>query len=206
MALEPFVAVFTGTAIEFFETIVICYALIRAGFIKEASLAVVLGHIIVFSLAVFFSPVLELLPVFWLQLMAALLLAVMGIYWFLKSAKRLYRHQRPGWVSDPIGAVGLDAQQVATPTIAFSMVAFLAMAKSSVVEALEIVVVAMPVYSSTGALLEVVFGVCLAIILVTALSFLLHQRLKNIPEVKLKLAVGLILATLGISWLLELTQ
>ena len=204
MEFQPFIAAFTGTAIEFFETMVICYALIRAGFLREAGLAVVLGHILVFSLAIFFSPLLNRLPVFWLQLMAALLLTSMRAYWFFKSAKRLYRHQRPGWVADPIAAVGLDKNQIANPTTAFSIIAFLAMAKSSVVEALEIVIVAMPVYSSTGALFEVLGGVGLAIMTVTALSFLLHQRLKNIPEVKLKLAVGLILFTLGVNWLIEL--
>ncbi len=199
---QAFFASFSGTAVEFFETVVIAYAIIRAGYPREAISAVIAGHVLVFLAAFFLYPVHTAIPVLWLRLSAAGLLTSMGLYWTLKSLKRLRDHRRPRWAEDPLGKVGVA--QAATPAAAFSLFVFFVMMKSSIIEASEILLVVFPIAAATNAWLPVLCGAFSGIAVVVVLSLALHGRLKNIPEVKLKLIVGLILAAIGVSWFLEI--
>src|SRR5262245_25876840 len=119
--IRTFLTSFTGTAVEFFETVVIAYAILRAGFPREAISATVIGHILVFAAAVFLWPLQHLIPIFWFRLVAAALLTVTGLYWTAKSTKRLLQQRRPRWVDDPLGKVGLSETM---PSATFSMLAF----------------------------------------------------------------------------------
>jgi len=78
------------------------------------------------------------------------------------------------------------------------------MGKSSVVEAAEILLVVFPVPAASNAWAEVLLGVAAGITAVLIVGAALHGQLKKVPEVKLKLVVGLVLTVLGLSWLLEL--
>jgi uncharacterized membrane protein len=199
---QPFIAALTGTSVEFFETVVIAYAIIRAGHPREAISAVIIGHLLVFIAAFFLLPAHTAIPVDWLRLIAALLLTAMGLYWAFKSAKRQVLNQRPRWVSNPLGKVGITAESLVP--LAFSPFVFLVMAKSAVIEATEILLVVFPVAAISGDWPAVLGGAFTGIAIVTLLAILLHKRLQSIPEVKLKLAIGLLLAGIGISWLLEI--
>lgn len=199
---QPFLAAFAGTAVEFFETVVIAYAILRAGFPREAVSAVVAGHVLVFALAAFALPVFEIVPVGWLRLAAAALLTATGLYWVQKSVRRLIAHKRPRWAEDPLGK--LDIAAGAVPGAKFSPWVFLVMGKSSAVEAAEILLVVLPVGAATAAWPEIILGVAVAIAAVSVLAFLLHGQLKKVPEVRLKLAAGAVLSALGISWLWEI--
>lgn len=200
--LQVFLSAFGGTVVEFFETVVIAYAVIRAGYPREALSAVVVGHVLVFAMAVFLLPLHEVFPVFWLRLLASVLLLSMGLHWTQKSLRRIRASTRPSWVDDPLGKVQV---QPANPAVlAFSLFVFLVMLKSSVIEAAEILLVVFPVAIATEAWTEAVVGVACGIALVSALFLALHKRLKLIPEVKIKLCVGLVLSALGCSWVYEL--
>ncbi len=199
---QPFIASFTGTAIEFFETVAIAYAIVRAGYPREAISALILGHVLVFVLAIFLFPLHEFFPVFWLRLVAAVLLTSMGLYWSFKSLRRIQAHERPRWVEDPLGKVEVTPA-VATAT-AFSPFVFFVMGKSSVIEASEILLVVFPIAAASTAWRQVLWGAAAGIFVVSVTAWVLHGQLKKIPEVKLKLVIGLILSILGISWLWEL--
>lgn len=205
--IQPFIASFTGTAVEFFETVAIAYALIRAGYAREAIVAVILGHMSIFVLAIFLAPFHELFPVFWMRLIAGLLLTAMGLHWARKSLKRIRTNQRPRWVEDPLGKVGISPAND-NPTESnlgvFSIFAFIVMLKSSVIEASEILLVIFPIAAASKEWMQVIAGVATAIVLVSLCAVLLHGQLKKIPEVKLKLVIGMILTVLGIAWLVEL--
>lgn len=199
--IRSFLTAFSGTAVEFFETVVIAYAILRAGFPREAISATVIGHVLVFIAAIFLWPLHHLIPMFWLRLAAASLLTITGLYWAGKSLKRQLRGQRPRWVDDPLGKIGLSE----TPSAyAFSFFAFLVMFKSSLVEASEVLLVVFPIGAATGDWPGILLGAALAISGVTLIACLLHGHLKRIPEVKLKLAIGIILFAIGVSWLIEL--
>jgi len=199
---EPFVASFVGTAVEFFETAVIAYAIVRAGYPREALSALVVGHLTVFAAAMFLFPLHHAFPIFWLRLIAAVLLTSMGLHWSVKSAKRLHAHRRPGWAEAPLEEIGVVPR--ASSAVAFSLFVFLVMGKSSVVEAAEILLVVFPVAAASNAWAEVLLGVAAGITAVLIVGAALHGQLKKVPEVKLKLVVGLVLTVLGLSWLLEL--
>ncbi|MEP6668475.1 MAG: hypothetical protein ABJF10_04940 [Chthoniobacter sp.] len=200
---RPFLTAFSGTAVEFFETMAIAYAILRAGYPREAISATVIGHVLVFISAIFLWPAHTLIPIFWFRLVAASLLTLMGFYWTVKSLRRSSVGQRPRWATDPLGKVGVVPSGAVTN---FSTPVFLVMLKSSVVEALEILLVVFPIGAATGAWPGIVAGVGLAIAVVTLGVILLHGQLKRVPEVRLKLATGLLLFAIGLSWLFELTN
>lgn len=199
---QPFMASLAGTAVEFLETAVIAYAIVRAGYPREALSALVLGHALVFALAAFLFPLHGLFPVFWMRLTAALFLTAMGLHWSVKSIIRLHAHKRPQWAEDPLGKVHVTA--LASAGIAFSPFVFLVMLKSSAIEAAEIVLLVLPIAAASAAWNQVLWGVAAGIAAVSITAVILHGQLKRIPEVKFKLAVGLILSVLGLSWLVEL--
>lgn len=198
--LHAFLAAFTGTAVEFFETAVIAYAIARAGYVREALSAMVVGHVLVFALAVLLVPVQGALPVTWLRLAAALMLTAMGVHWTQKSLRRWLAHQRPRWAEDPLSTVALPAAASA----AFSIVVFVMMVKSAAIEAIEILIVVFPVAAATSAWGPVLLGVACGIVAVGLGALLLHGQLRRVPEVLLKLWTGLLLLALGLWWLIEL--
>ncbi len=200
--IQPFVASFTGTAVEFLETVAIAYAIVRAGYPREALSALVLGHALVFVLAVFLFPLHELFPIFWLRLAAAALLLSMGLHWSIKSLKRIHAHQRPRWAEDPLGKVQITPATSATAT--FSLFVFFVMGKSSVIEAGEILLVVFPIAAATAAWGQVLWGVTAGMAAVSAVTLALHGQLRKVPEVKLKLGIGIVLTALGALWLFEL--
>lgn len=200
--IQPFVASFTGTAVEFLETMAIAYAIIRAGYPREALSALVLGHALVFVLAAFMFPFHGFFPIFWLRLVAAVLLTSMGLHWSLKSLRRIQAHQRPRWAEDPLGKLLVTPAESGVAT--FSLFVFFVMGKSSIVEAGEILLVVFPVAAATSAWNQVLWGVGAGIAAVSVATLALHGQLKKVPEVKLKLVIGLVLTVLGVSWLLEL--
>ncbi|MEM6984930.1 MAG: hypothetical protein AAF499_00195 [Pseudomonadota bacterium] len=159
-----FFASFGGTAVEFFETLVIAYAIVRAGYPREAILATVFGHVLVFALALTLVPVHTTLPVFWLRLAAALMLCAMGGYWAFKSGRRLLAGERPGWVDDPLAKVAVEP--AVARALAFSPWVFLAMMKSSLIEAGEILLIVFPVAAGSGAWAHAIWGVVAAIVVV----------------------------------------
>jgi uncharacterized membrane protein len=200
--IQPFLAAFSGTAVEFFETAVIAYAIVRAGHPREAITAVVVGHVLVFALAVPLVPLRGVLPLFWLRAGAAALLTAMGLHWTLKSWRRMRAQQRPRWAEDPLGKLHITT--AALTAQGFSGFVFVVMLKSSIIEAIEILIVVFPIAAATSAWSAVLSGVAAGIVAVLLLAMLLHGQLKKIPEVKLKLLTGLLLTTIGVLWLVEL--
>jgi uncharacterized membrane protein len=207
--LHAFVPAFTGTAVEFLETAVIAYAIARAGYVREAVSALVLGHVLVFALAVLLVPIQGVFPVTWLRLAAALLLTAMGLHWTQKSLRRWLAHQRPRWAEDPLASVPVPPRPSPTgaghgaAVVAFSGFMFVVMLKSSVIEAIEILIVVFPVAAATSAWGPVLLGVIGGIVAVGIAVALLHGQMRRVPEVLLKLWTGVLLLALGLWWLIE---
>lgn len=144
---QPFIASFSGTAVEILETVAIAYALIRAGFVREALLASVLGLTLAFVAGVLLWPLHALFPVFWLRLATGVVLTYMGIQWTQKSVRRVIAHKRPGWVDNPLGALAVEPRSAD----GFSTLVFVAMTKSALLEGFEVLIVAYPIAAATGA-------------------------------------------------------
>lgn len=206
MVLHAFLPAFAGTAVEFLETAVIAYAIARAGYVREALSALMLGHVLVFAGAVLLVPLQGALPVTWLRLAAALMLTAMGLHWTQKSLRRWRAHQHPQWAQDPLG--GLPIPPASTPAagtaMAFSTLVFVLMLKTSAIEAVEILIVVFPVAAATSAWGPVLLGVAGGIVAVALATWLLHGQLRRVPEVLIKLWTGVLLLVLGLWWLIDL--
>ncbi|NGY06770.1 hypothetical protein [Solimonas terrae] len=198
--LQVFITALSCTAIEFFETLAIAYALARAGYRREAIFGTLLGQSLIVVTALLSPWPAAFVPLPWLRALAALLLLGTGAYWSWKSWRRLRARQRPRWVEQPLDKIGVTA--VASDRI--SPFVLLVMAKSSAVEALEVLIVVAPLALAAHAWPAALSGMLLAVLMVGALAVLLHGRLKAIPEVRLKLATGVLLMLIGLWWLVEL--
>jgi uncharacterized membrane protein len=199
---QPFVAAFSGTSVEFFETAVIAYAVTRAGYPREAFAGIVLGHVAVLLLTIAILPFSQYLPLAMLRVIAAVLLTSTGLYWSQKSLRRLLANRRPSWIDDPLGKFRVR------PTSAignrFSPWVCLVMSKSSAIEAAEIMIVVLPIGIAQSAWHQVIGGVITGVVLVSIVVLVAHRQLKNVPEVEVKLMAGLILLTIGLVWLAEI--
>jgi uncharacterized membrane protein len=196
-----FVTSFSGTAVEVLETVAIAYALILAGFAREAISASIVGIALVCMAGLMLWPMHGLLPVHWLRLGAGLLLTGMGIQWTQKSLRKVIAHKRAGWVADPLGRFSLASDQA--PPTGFSKAVFVTMMNSAIVEGLEVMVVAFPIAAATGDWGQVAAGVATGLTVVLLVAMALHGQLKKVPEVYLKLMIGILLVVIGIAFLVE---
>ena len=196
---QSFIASFSGTVVEVLETVAIAYALIRAGFVREAVAASLLGFVLTGLAGLLLWPVHELFPIRWLRLAAGILLCGMGLQWTQKSLRRIISHKRPGWVDNPLRefAVAPDQPRPAS----FSILVFATMTKSAFIEGLEVLVVAFPIAAATGAWGQVSAGVLAGIASVLLATVALHGQLKKVPEVYVKLAIGVLLTAIGVAFL-----
>jgi uncharacterized membrane protein len=198
---QAFIASFGATVVEVLETVAIAYALVRAGFAREAILASLLGMPLGCAAGLTLWPVHALFPVRWIRLGAGLLLTGMGIQWTQRSLRRLIAHTRPGWVADPLGRFSLASEQ-ARPA-GFSKLVFVAMMKSAIAEGFEVLIVIFPIAAATGRWAQVAGGAVTGLIAILLSAIVLHGQLKKVPEVWIKLASGVLLVMLGITFLLE---
>lgn len=199
--MKAFIASFSGTAVEVLETVAIAYALILAGFAREAIFASILGIAVVCLAGLMLWPMHALLPVRWMRLGAGLLLTGMGIQWTQKSLRRVIEHKRPGWVANPLGRFTPTAGP-ASPT-GFSRLVFLTMMKSAIVEGFEVLMVAFPIAAATGAWQAVAAGGAAGLTVILLATAALHGQLKKVPEVYVKLVTGVLLMVLGAAFVAE---
>src|SRR3546814_6032556 len=93
--LQVFITALLSTAVEFFETLAIAYALARAGYRREAIVGTMIGQLLIVFVALVSPWPAAVLPVTALRALAAALLMATGLYWSWTSWRRLRAHQRP---------------------------------------------------------------------------------------------------------------
>lgn len=195
-----FVTVLSGASVEFFETAAIAYAVARSGYPREAIWGTVAGVAIVGGAAAIVGTGLQVIPLHLLQILIGLVLIWFGWGWYKKSILRQAKHRRAGWITDPLEAEGIHLE---SQTRRFSRVNFIVMFKSAALETLEVALVVLPLGLASGAWVEGLAAVGIALLLTIALVALLHGYLVKIPEVLLKLAAGILLLAYGTFWLGE---
>jgi uncharacterized membrane protein len=196
-----FLASTTGAGIELLEIVVIAYAIARSGYFWEAILGTVAGGAIVAVISAFLGTGLQIIPIFLLQGVIGLGLLIFGLRWMRKSVKRIsvgYRkHQgNVDWLEEE--GITLDQEGKG-----FSQLNFWIMAKSTVLEMLEIGLVVISLGLASGAWQSTFWGVGLAVLLSGLTVILLHGYLAKVPEVLIKLGAGILLTSFGTFWLGE---
>lgn len=195
------VAATGGAAVDFLEIAVIAYAIARSGYWREAVWGSISGALLIAAIAFPSSKILASIPLHWLELIVGTTLIWFGWRWVNKSIWRQAQGRRAGWMSDdPLAAEGivLDEQN-----IGFSKLNFLVMAKSSILETLEIAILIVTLGLASGAWYEALVGTAAALIFAVVIVAVLHNYLLNVPEVLIKLGAGILLGSLGTFWLGE---
>jgi Ca2+/H+ antiporter, TMEM165/GDT1 family len=190
-----------GAFIEFLEIVVIAYAIARSGYPREAVAGSIAGTLIVAAIAFPFSKVLKFIPIHWLEIFVGTTLIWFGGNWIRKSIQRQVEKRRASWMSNsPLEAEGiiLDDQN-----LSFNTLNFLIMTKSSLLESLEIAILIVTLGLASEAWYEALIGMTAALGVAVLIVAVLHRYLLNIPEVLIKLGVGILLSALGTFWLGE---
>lgn len=200
MNVGVFVAALGGASVEFFETAAIAYAIARSGYQREAYWGTIAGLVLVGVASAVLGTGLQLIPLRILQVVIGLVLLWFGWGWVKKSVLRLALGKRAGWVSDPLTSEGIELES--SPR-RFSRINFIIMTKSSALEALEVAIVVVTLGLASGAWSDALLGTALALLLTVGVVAVLHGHLLKVPEVLLKLGVGVMLMAFGTFWLGE---
>ncbi len=200
MNVGVFVAALGGASVEFFETAAIAYAIARSGYQREAYWGTIAGLVLVGVASAVLGTGLQLIPLRILQVVIGLVLLWFGWGWVKKSVLRLALGKRAGWVSDPLTSEGIELES--SPR-RFSRINFIIMTKSSALEALEVAIVVVTLGLASGAWSDALLGTALALLLTVGVVAVLYGHLLKVPEVLLKLGVGVMLMAFGTFWLGE---
>ncbi|HJU06281.1 MAG TPA: hypothetical protein VJ692_14125 [Nitrospiraceae bacterium] len=200
MNLHIAIASFAGTGVEFLETAVIAYALVRTGYPREALLGTILGSLLVVIPAFFIWPLFRLIPVHIFQLAVGAMLLWLGLSWCIKSIRRKLHRQRPEWMENPLGAYQGHLEPIPARLSYFNA---LVMTKSAAVEGFEICLIVSALALASGAWVSALAGTLVALLATVGLVVALKGKLQSVPEVSLKLWTGVLLSVIGMFWIVE---
>ena len=208
MSLSSFgiaVASFLASAVEFVEalTIVLAMGLTRGWrsslWGAAAALAVLALVIIVVGASIG-----DHISRHWLQFVVGTLLLTFGLQWLRKaifrSAGLLALHDEDAAFAEESAAARSAGRR---SRLGLDWYAFTVSFKGVLLEGLEVVFIVVSFGASSADHTAAVAGAAIAFALVVAAGLLLHRPLSRVPENLIKYAVGLLLSTFGLFWLVE---
>ena len=203
LAAPAVAAAFFASLVEVVEAFTILLAVgVTRGW-RPALLGAAAGLGVLVLLVAALGPLLDRVPLGFLQLGVGLLLLLFGMRWLRKAILRaagvlplhdeaaIYAEERARLRGDRPPRRGLDAVAVATA------------AKAMLLEGLEVVFIVLAVGAKPGLLLPASLGALAALLAIVGVGLLFHRPLARVPENALKFAVGIILAAFGVFWVGE---
>jgi uncharacterized membrane protein len=203
IAAPAVAAAFAASLVEVVEAFTILLAVgVTRGW-RPALLGAVAGLGILVLLVAALGPLVDRLPLAYLQFGVGLLLLLFGMRWLRKAILRaagvlplhdeqaIYAEERARLRGERSAGRGLDAVAVATA------------AKAVLLEGLEVVFIVLAVGAKPGLLLPASLGALAALLAVVGAGLLFHRPLARVPENSLKFAVGIILSAFGVFWIGE---
>jgi Ca2+/H+ antiporter, TMEM165/GDT1 family len=192
-------ASFLASLVEVVEafTIVLAVGTLRGwrpALIGTAAALGVLGLLVVLC-----GSLLELIPLWVLQLAIGVLLLLFGLGWLrkaiLRSAGVLALH-------DEDAIFVAESAQLASGSGrgSLSWIAGLAAFKAVLLEGLEVVFIVIAVGAGRGLLMPAALGALAACLLILAIGILVRKPLAKVPENSLKFGVGVMLSAFGVFW------
>jgi uncharacterized membrane protein len=150
---------------------------------------------------VLLGPLLNQVPIHFLQLVIGVLLLLFGMGWLRKAILRA-AGVIPLHDEDAIFASS-SAQLAAvsgTRRTSLEWIAGLTAFKAVLLEGLEVVFIVIAVGAGRGLLWPAAFGALAACIAVLAIGIVIHKPLATVPENTLKFGVGVMLSAFGVFW------
>jgi uncharacterized membrane protein len=194
-------AAFLASLVEAVEalTIVLAVATVRGW--RPAGLGAIAGLGVLALIVVGLGPLLDLIPLQYLQLAIGVLLLLFGMRWLRKAILRA-----AGIIAlhDETKAFAAETaelrEQAARQAARLDWLATLASFKAVLLEGLEVVFIVIAVSAGRGLLVPASAGALAACLLVAAFGFAVHRPLARVPENTLKFAVGVMLSAFGVFW------
>ncbi len=194
-------AAFLASLVEAVEalTIVLAVATVRGW--RPAGLGAVGGLALLGLIVAALGPLLDRVPLHFLQLAIGVLLLLFGIRWLRKAALRA-----AGLIPlhDEAKAFAAETaelrEQASRHEARLDWLAGLASFKAVLLEGLEVVFIVIAVSAGRGLLVPASLGALAACLLVAGIGLAIHRPLARVPENALKLAVGVMLSSFGVFW------
>ena len=194
-------AAFLASLVEVVEAFTIVLAVGTTRGWRPALQGSLAGLAVLALLVATLGPVLDRVPLNWLQLSIGVLLLLFGMRWLRKAILRA-----AGVIAlhDETAAFAAERAELgrAAPRRRGRMdwLAATAAFKAVVLEGLEVVFIVIAVGAGRGLLLPASLGAIAACALVLAIGIAVHRPLARVPENSLKFAVGVLLSAFGMFW------
>ena len=194
-------AAFLASLVEAVEalTIVLAAATVRGW--RPAALGALAGVMALAVIVVVLGPLLDRVPLLFLQLAIGVLLLLFGMRWLRKAILRAARIIPPHdeAMAFAVGTAELR-EQARRPMAKLDWLAALTSFKAVLLEGLEVVFIVIAVSAGRGLLLPASAGALAACALIAGVGFVVHRPLARVPENTLKFAVGVMLSAFGMFW------
>jgi len=190
-------AAFLASLVEAVEafTIVLAAAAVRSW--RVAALGALAGLALLAIIVVVAGPLLERIPIGWLQLGVGVSLLVFGVRWLRKA---ILRAAGVIPLHDERAAFAAGSAELRRHESRLDWLAGLASFKAVLLEGLEVAFIVVAVGAGRGLLFAASVGAVAACALVTVLGLALRRPLARVPENQLKFAVGVMLSAFGVFW------
>ena len=194
-------ATFFASLVEVVEafTIVLAAGTLRGW--QAAVTGTAAGLAVLALIVVALGPLLDQVPLHWLQLVIGVLLLLFGMGWLRKAVLRA-----AGIIPlhDENAAFAAEAANLSDATAprlgGFDWLGGVMAFKAVLLEGLEVVFIVIAVGAGRGLLLPASLGALAACVVVLAIGAIVHRPLSRLPENTLKFAVGVILCAFGVFW------
>jgi uncharacterized membrane protein len=194
-------AAFLASVVEIVEafTIVLAIGTVRGW--RPAILGTAGGLAVLAAMTVSLGPVLDRVPIHWLQLVIGVLLLLFGMSWLrkatLRSAGIIPLHDEEVTFAEETSAL---AAAEARKAERLDWIAGITVFKAVLLEGLEVVFIVLAVGAGRGLLWPAALGAFAACVLVLGIGALVHKPLARVPENTLKFGVGVMLSAFGVFW------
>jgi uncharacterized membrane protein len=196
-------AAFLASLVEFVEALTIVLAVGTARGWRPALTGAAGGAALLAVLVIAFGPLLDRVPIAWLQLSVGILLLLFGMRWLRRAVLRAAGIV-PLHDEDAIyRGEALQMRQAGATHGAWDAIALAASFKAVVLEGLEVVFIVLAIGVVGDRLAAASAGAALALILVVAVGAAIHRPLARVPENSLKFTVGVLLSAFGTFWIGE---
>jgi uncharacterized membrane protein len=194
-------AAFLASLVEAVEalTIVLAVATVRGW--RPAGLGALAGLALLALIVIVLGPLLDRVPLHFLQLVIGILLLLFGMRWLRKAILRAagviaLHDETMAFAAETAGLRDRALRQEAK----LDWIAGLASFKAVLLEGLEVVFIVIAVGAGRGLLVPASIGALAACLLVMVVGFAVHRPLARVPENTLKFAVGVMLSAFGVFW------
>jgi uncharacterized membrane protein len=197
LAVTAVSAAFLGSLVEAVEALTIVLAVASVRGWRPAALGAVAGLGLLALIVAALGPLLDHVPLHFLQLAIGVLLLLFGMRWLRKAILRA-----AGIIAlhDEDAAYAAGSAELREHRTRLDWLAGLASFKAVLLEGLEVVFIVIAVGGGRGLLLPASAGALAACGLVALAGFALRRPLARVPENALKLAVGVMLSAFGVFW------